>query len=88
MRHSLIAATLLSTGLLVSGAAFAQSSPSTTAPAQKMVAGKKQKTDGADPTGQYNFSTPGGQYSARPATKQKTDGQDVTGNNNFPAASK
>jgi len=94
MKSSVLATALLSSGLLISGAALAQSTAdrgSTTAtgqPAQKPAAAQKQRTDGADPTSQYNFATPGGQYSARPAVKQRTDGEDVTGNNNFPAASK
>lgn len=78
MKRSYFATALLS-GLLISGAAFAQSSTSTTQP----TAAQKQKTDGADPTAQYNYSTPGGQYSERGATKQKTDGADVTGQYNF-----
>jgi hypothetical protein len=80
MKRSYFATALLS-GLLISGAAFAQSSTSTTQP----TAAQKQKTDGGgDPTGQYNYATPGGQYSERGATKQKTDGADVTGQYNFP----
>jgi hypothetical protein len=66
MKRSYFATALLS-GLLISGAAFAQSSTSTTQP----TAAQKQKTDGADVTGQYNFPTPGGQYSNRGATKQQ-----------------
>jgi hypothetical protein len=87
MRRSYITAALLSSGLLMSGAAFAQTSTTNGQPAQKPAAAQKQKTQ-SDPTSQYNFATPGGQYSARPAVKQKTDGEDVTGNNNFAPASK
>ncbi len=80
MKRSYFATALLS-GLLVTGAAFAQSSTSTPQPTKPTVT-HKQKTDGADPTGQYNYSTPGGQYSSR-ATKQKTDGADPTSQYNF-----
>jgi hypothetical protein len=87
MTRSYFATGLLSAGLLLSGAAFAQSTTDTGQPAQKPVTAQKQKTQ-SNPTGQYNFSTPGGQYSNRPATKQRTEGEDVTGNNNFAPASK
>jgi hypothetical protein len=87
MRRSYITAALLSSGFLLSGAAFAQSSAVNGQPAEKPVTAHKQKTQ-SNPTSQYNFGTRGGQYSARPAVKQRTEGEDVTGNNNFAPASK
>jgi len=83
-----LTAAVLASGLVMSGAAFAQTSTDTGQPPQKPVTAQKQKTQ-SNPQSQYNFSTPGGQYSARPpATKQRTDGEDVTGNNNFAPASR
>lgn len=95
MRTSYLASALLVSTLMIAPAAFAQqpSSNSThqsqsTSPttSNNGSAATRQKTQ--DPTGQYNFGTPGGQYSSRPGMKQRTDGEDVTGNNNFPAGSK
>ena len=96
MTRSYFAAIGLSAGLLLSGAAFAQSQMGNSQTGsgqtgngmgQAPVTAQKQKTQ-SNPTSQYNFATPGGQYSARPAVKQRTDGEDVTGNNNFAPASK
>jgi hypothetical protein len=88
MRVSYLTSIALASGLLMAAPAFAQTT-TTTPPAKKPVATasathvKKQKTDGEDVTGNYNFPAASGG-----AHKQRTEGEDVTGNNNFPAASK
>ena len=88
MKHFTLTAALVSGGLLAMPVAFAQQTPGNTAPQKDAAAGAtKQKTQ-SDPSGQYNFGTPGGQYSSRPAVKQKTDGQTITGDNNMAAGSK
>nr|WP_294529064.1 hypothetical protein [uncultured Rhodopila sp.] len=60
-------------------AAFAQQPSNNSTPQKESSNGAtKQKTQG-DPSGQYNFATPGGQYSSRPAVKQRTEGQQAAG---------
>jgi hypothetical protein len=88
MKHLALATALVSAGLLTMPVAFAQQTPNTTT-TQKDTSGAaaKQKAQ-SDPSGQYNFGTPGGQYSSRPAAKQRADGQTITGNNNMAGGSK
>jgi hypothetical protein len=88
MKHFALATAVFAAGLLSVPAAFAQQTSANT-PSQKDEAGTatKQKTQ-TDPTSQYNFPTPGGQYSSRPAVKQRSDGQAVTGSNNMAGGSK
>ncbi len=74
------AAALMSAGLLASSVAFGQQTPNKEAqPAQNSQTATKQHTQ-SDPSGQYNFPTPGGKYSDRP-TKQRAEGTDATGLN-------
>jgi hypothetical protein len=88
MKISTVAIALVSTGLLTMPVTFAQqTSNSATSQKDAATTATKQKTQ-SDPTSQYNFSTPGGQYSSRPAVKQRTEGQEITGSNNMAGGSK
>jgi len=78
---------VVAAGLLVVPAAFAQQTPDNTTSQKDAAGATKQKTQG-DPSSQYNFSTPGGQYSSRPVTKQRTEGQTITGDNSGTGGSK
>jgi hypothetical protein len=77
MRTLLFTTALLSAGILAAPFAMAQqtASPNSTHQTQdtNTTQARKQRTDGSDVTSQYNFSTPGGQYSQRPGTSQSTN---------------
>nr|WP_294554263.1 hypothetical protein [uncultured Rhodopila sp.] len=87
MKNFTIATALVSAGLLTMPVAFAQQTPKDTVSQKDELGATKQKTQ-ADPTGQYNFPTPGGQYSSRPVSKPRTEGQAMTGNTNGVGGSK
>jgi hypothetical protein len=81
MKYFTLAAAFVSAGLLSVPVAFAQQTQNNTTPQKDAsTTATKQKTQ-SDPSGQYNFGTPGGQYSSRPAVKQRTDGQAIAGDN-------
>lgn len=82
MRTLFLATALLSGGLLVAPTAFAQQqqpAPNSTSRSQdsSTTRATKQRTDGSDVTSQYNFPTPGGQYSARPGMNQGSGGNNM-----------